>query len=102
VVTAPQKIASTYQRHRPLMATGSPSSHSWTATTGQAKPPAPSPAGAASVPASRGAAATGLSGGVLLAAAAAPRVAGNAVRKATERGIQTGEPPSPSLPPNRS
>ena len=40
--------------------------------------------------------------GEFRSAAAEAQKVGDAVRKATERGIQTGEPPSPSLPPNRS
>jgi hypothetical protein len=103
VVAAPQKVASSYQRHRTLMpiGAGSSSSHSRSTTSGQGKPPAPPAAGA---PATGGsAAAAGPAGAALLAASAIPRAASNAARNATERGINTGEPPpGPARPPARA
>lgn len=99
VVAAPQKMASTYQRHRTLMPAGAASSRS--TATGQAKPPVPA---AASGSASGGAAAAaGPAAAALVAASAIPRAAGTAARNATESGIQTGQqPPGPIRPPTRA
>jgi hypothetical protein len=113
MVAAPQKAASSYQRHRAVLPTGAGGSRAKPATggtaagaggpTGQTKPSG-SPSSAGSTSATGGASssagpAAGSAGAVPVAAAvAAPRAAGAAMRKTTERGIQTGET---SSQPNR-
>jgi hypothetical protein len=101
VVSAPQKVTSTYQRHRTLMPAGATPAQSRSATLGQAKPAS----AAAATSGGGGAAAANPAGAALIAAAAAPRAAGSAARHAVERGMQTADPPpapGPRHPPTRS
>jgi hypothetical protein len=100
VVAAPQKMASTLQRHRTLMPAGAASASSRSTATGQAKPPAPPTASGG--PSGGSAAAAGPAGAALVAASAIPRAAGAAARNATESGIKAGQPPpGPNRPPAR-
>lgn len=98
VVGVPQKVSSSMQRHRALLP-GSASSASTARPGGSATPSKPPSTGAGGS-ASRGTAGGASAGaapavGIATAAVAAPRIAGQAMRSATEHGIETGKPAAP-------
>lgn len=91
VVSAPQKMASSFQRHGALLsrASASPSRANYPAAAAK---PNPSAGGAA---AGGAAGAAGPAAAVATAAVAVPHAAGAAARGATERGLDAAKPPPP-------
>jgi hypothetical protein len=97
VVAAPQKVSSSMQRHRALLLGSASTASASAARAGGSATPSKPPSTAAGSSAAGGAAGGASAGappapGVATAVIGAPRMAGQAMRSATEHGIETGKP----------